>query len=66
LPIKSLIVASSWSHLYLLIKDERSFEHKVSYYLFLLQSRLHMHSEYVSMPYNTEFVKALKVAKVVP
>ena len=29
LPIKSLIVASSWSHLYLLIKDAWSFEHKV-------------------------------------
>jgi hypothetical protein len=29
LPIKSLIVASSWTHLYLLIKDARSFEHKV-------------------------------------
>ena len=27
LPIKSLIVASSWSHLYLLIKDARSFEY---------------------------------------
>ena len=26
---KSLIVASSWSHLYLLIKDARSFEYKV-------------------------------------
>jgi len=26
---KSLFVASSWSHLYLLIKDARSFEHKV-------------------------------------
>jgi len=31
LPIKSLIVASSWSHFYLLIKDARSFEYKVSY-----------------------------------
>ena len=30
-PIKSLIVASSWSRLYLLIKDARSFEHKVSW-----------------------------------
>ena len=29
LPIKPLIVASSWSHLYLLIKDARSFEYKV-------------------------------------
>ena len=29
LPIKSLIVASSWSHLYLLIKDARSFGYKV-------------------------------------
>jgi hypothetical protein len=29
LPIKSLIIASSVSHLYLLIKDARSFEHKV-------------------------------------
>ena len=28
LPIKSLIVASSWSRLYLLIKDARSFENK--------------------------------------
>ena len=28
LTIKSLIVASSWSHIYLLIKDARSFEHK--------------------------------------
>jgi len=27
---KSLFVASSWSRLYLLIKDARSFEHKVS------------------------------------
>jgi len=26
---KSLIVASSWSHLYLLFKDARSFEYKV-------------------------------------
>jgi len=26
---KSLFVASSWSHLYLVIKDARSFEHKV-------------------------------------
>jgi len=25
---KSLFVASSWSHLYLLTKDARSFEHK--------------------------------------
>jgi len=31
LPIKSLIVASSWSHLYLLIKDARSFEYKNCY-----------------------------------
>ena len=31
LPIKSLTVASSWSHLYLLIKDARSFEYKVIY-----------------------------------
>ena len=30
LTIKSLIVASSWSHIYLLIKDARSLEHKVS------------------------------------
>ena len=29
LTIKSLIVASSWSHVYLLIKDVRSLEHKV-------------------------------------
>ena len=29
LTIKSLIVASSWSHIYLLIKDARSLEHKV-------------------------------------
>ena len=29
LTIKSLIVASSWSHFYLLIKDARSLEHKV-------------------------------------
>ena len=29
LTMKSLIVASSWSRLYLLIKDARSFEHKV-------------------------------------
>ena len=29
LPIKSLTVASSWSQLYLLIKDARSFEYKV-------------------------------------
>jgi hypothetical protein len=29
LPIKSLIFASCWSRLYLLIKDARSFEHKV-------------------------------------
>ena len=29
LQIKSLIVASSWSHLYLLIKDARSFEYKI-------------------------------------
>ena len=28
LTIKSLIVASSWPHIYLLIKDARSFEHK--------------------------------------
>jgi hypothetical protein len=28
LPIKSLIFASSWSRLFLLIKDARSFEHK--------------------------------------
>jgi hypothetical protein len=38
LPIKALIVASSWSCLYLLIKDARSFEHKDS----LLLSVLHM------------------------
>jgi len=31
--------------------------------MFLLQSRLHTHSEYVSMPYNTEVAK---VAKLVP
>ena len=35
LPIKSLIVASSWSHLYLLIKYARSFEHK--FHCFLLR-----------------------------
>ena len=29
LTIKSLIVASSWSHIYLLIKAARSLEHKV-------------------------------------
>ena len=29
LTIKSLIVACSWSHVYLLIKDARSLEHKV-------------------------------------
>jgi len=29
---KSLIVASSWSHLYLLFKDARSFEYKVRIY----------------------------------
>ena len=29
LPIKSLILASSWSHLYLLIKDARSFVYKI-------------------------------------
>jgi len=29
LTINSLIVASSWSHIYLLIKDARSLEHKV-------------------------------------
>ena len=28
LTIKSLIVASSWSHIYLIIKDARSLEHK--------------------------------------
>ena len=33
LPIKSLIVASSWSHLYLLIKDARSFEYKVWHFV---------------------------------
>ena len=32
LTIKSLIVASSWSHLYLLIKDARSFEHQCNRY----------------------------------
>jgi hypothetical protein len=31
LPIKSLIVASSWSHTYLLIKDARSLEHKTDW-----------------------------------
>ena len=36
LPIKSLIIASSWSHFYLLIKDARSFEYKI--YLLLLQT----------------------------
>ena len=30
LPIRSLIVASSWSQLYLLFKDARSFEYKIS------------------------------------
>ena len=38
LTIKSLIVASSWSHLYLLIKDARSFEHKVLHSLCSLTS----------------------------
>jgi hypothetical protein len=33
LPIKSLTVASSWSYLYLLIKDAQSFEHKVYVYV---------------------------------
>ena len=32
LTIKSLIVASSWSHIYLLIKDARSLEHKIYFY----------------------------------
>jgi hypothetical protein len=32
LTIKSLIVASSWSHIYLLIKDARSLKHKVHKY----------------------------------
>ena len=32
LTIKSLIVVSSWSHIYLLIKDARSLEHKVFQY----------------------------------
>jgi hypothetical protein len=33
LPIKQLIVASSWSRLYLLIKDAQSFEYEVSWIL---------------------------------
>ena len=35
---KSLFFASSWSHLYLIIKDARSFEHKVSKYQISLKS----------------------------
>ena len=31
MPIKSLTVASSWSRLYLLIKDAQLFEHKENY-----------------------------------
>jgi hypothetical protein len=31
LPIKSLIFASSWSRLYLIIKDARSFQHNISW-----------------------------------
>ena len=34
LPIKSVFVASSWSRLYLLIKDARSFEYKVYYNIY--------------------------------
>ena len=33
---KSLIVASSWSHLYLLFKDARSFEYKTIYWSYSL------------------------------
>ena len=31
LTIKSLIVASSWSHIYLVIKDARSLKHKIGF-----------------------------------
>ena len=39
LTINSLIVASSWSHIYLLIKDARSFKHKVMYDEFFFSSQ---------------------------
>jgi len=35
---KSLFVASSWSRLYLLIKDARSFERKVKWKVYYLSS----------------------------
>ena len=50
LPVKSLIVASSWSRLYLLIKDARSFEHKTYKYC--------LFAECNSMSYNTSWLSA--------
>ena len=56
LPIKSLIVASSWSHLYLLIKDARSFEYEVlfssllSKYLNIVKCRTTQFSKF-SLPF---------------
>ena len=48
LTIKSLIVASSWSHIYLLIKDARSLKHKVSnIYLLSWQSVIYKHEIYI-------------------
>jgi len=44
---KSLIVASSWSHLYLLIKDARSFEYKVLYRF--------IHKQYTEEHNETEY-----------
>ena len=45
LTIKSLIVASSWSHIYLLIKDARSLEHKLRSKVSIMQKAMKTQSE---------------------
>jgi len=52
---KSLFVASSWSHLYLLIKDARSFEHKVDI-LDWLQQKPPIWNSTTNLPVGSELI----------
>ena len=69
LTIKSLIVASSWSHIYLLIKDARSLEHKVilSFMLLFLRIKLFifLKEEYVVDIFWKEFLRGVEITKQV-